>query len=62
MVWSHWRDPSHITICGAIVIANPRPSAFDPAGKAECLLRSEHDPEPIVWFFFIEQEYKKLWS
>jgi hypothetical protein len=30
--------------------------------EAERLPESGHDPEPIVWYFFIEQIYGKWWS
>jgi hypothetical protein len=30
--------------------------------EAERLRRSDPDQDPIVWVFFIEQEYEKWWS
>jgi hypothetical protein len=39
-----------------------RLSACDMACDAERLCRSDPDPDPIVWVFFIEQAREKAWS
>ena len=65
-------NQSCVTICDAMRPegfprdGEPQPSACDTQCEAECeterLRRSGRDPEPIVWYFVIEQACEKWWS